>query len=68
MIRAAAILGLLVGLLLPSAANARTYPCWLIRAYVATHTRAEIDEMARKYNVTPKEREHALRCLKEKTK
>lgn len=66
MIRAATILGLLAVLLLPSAARARTYPCWMIRAYVATHTQDEVDEMARKYNVTPKEREHALRCLRGK--
>ncbi len=52
--------------IVPSIAHARLYPCWMIRAYVATHTRAEVDEMARKHRATPEERRAALACLRKK--
>lgn len=49
-----------------NSASARNYPCWMIRAYVATHTCAEIDAKANEYNATPDERQHAMACLSRK--
>ena len=61
-----ALLALLFVMLAVKSADARWYPCALVRWYVANHSRAEVEEMARKYKVTAKERRAALACLKEK--
>lgn len=50
----------------PSHADARSYPCWMVRWYVSTHSRAEVDQMAREYHITAKERAQALACLRQK--
>jgi hypothetical protein len=43
----------------------RSYPCWIVRAYVATHTKAQIEAAARKHKVTPQERAAHQACLKD---
>ena len=57
---------LLFVMLAVKSADARWYPCALVRWYVANHSREDVEEMARKYKVTAKERRAALACLKEK--
>lgn len=48
----------------PSVVQARSYPCWMIRWYVSTHSRAEAEAMADKHKATAKERAAAVACLK----
>lgn len=55
-----------IALTVPSIAEARSYPCWLVRWYVNNHTPAEVEAAARKYRVTPKERAEHAACLREK--
>lgn len=60
------LLAIFFVMLAVKSADARWYPCPLVRWYAANHSRAEIDAMARKYKVTDKERKAALACLKVK--
>jgi hypothetical protein len=60
------LLAVFIAMLFVKSADARWYPCPLVRWYVANHSQAEIDEMARQYKVTAKEKRAALACLKEK--
>lgn len=61
-----ALLAIFIAMLAVKSADARWYPCWMVRAYVNAHSQAEVDAMARKHKPTKKEREAALACLKEK--
>lgn len=60
------LLVIFFAMLAVKSADARWYPCPLVRWYVANHSRAEVEEMARKHKVTAKELKAALACLKVK--
>lgn len=67
MVQARALLAAIVlTVTVPSIADARSYPCWLVRWYVNNHSREEVEAMARKHRTTAKERAAALACLKDK--
>lgn len=61
-----AILGAVMLACIGTPAAAREYPCWLIKLYVKTHSRASVEKMAKKYQVTSQERKAALACLRVK--
>ena len=67
MVQATALLvAIALTVTVPSVAQARSYPCWLIRWYVSNHTREEVEAAANKHKVTAKERAAAATCLKDK--
>ena len=67
MVQARALLAAIVlTVTVPSISEARSYPCWLVRWWVSSHTREEADAMARNHNVSAKERAAALACLRDK--
>lgn len=48
----------------PSVVQARSFPCWMVRMYVDTHSKAQQRADAKKYGVTEEEkREHRV-CFK----
>lgn len=47
-------------------AQARSYPCWLVRWYATHHTREEIEAIVKKRKVTDGELAEAAKCFKEK--
>lgn len=56
----------LLAVLIATPAQARSYPCWLVRWYVNNHTRAEVEAKANEHKATAKERAAAVACLREK--
>ena len=58
------LLAILFVMLAVKSADARWYPCSLVRWYVANHSKEDVEAMARKHKVTTAERKAAAACFK----